>query len=159
MERSGADTGFPAECSPYHPDAQPWPVAGCRIAVQVGRDDRHESELLFDPVHGTFQPLVHPEGRVVGFMTQRNDGLFWVVTKPGYRVEVYDGKEFRTLVDLTPSWTGDTIRWLLQTADARSGSEAAPRRRRRLRNGVLHMLGPADGFTETGGSSTADPVG
>jgi signal transduction histidine kinase/CheY-like chemotaxis protein len=121
-----------------------------RITLQVGRDDRHESVLLFDPVLGSFHLLAHPEGRAFGLMTQRNDGTFWVVTNPGYRIEIYDGKTFRTVVDLTPSWRGDNVRCLLETGDGTlwiggSGGAAI------WRNGVLHMLGPSDGFTETGG--------
>ena len=126
-----------------------------RIAVQVGRNDRDENVLLFDPVRGSFQPLAHPEGRTIGLMTQRNDGTFWVVTKPGYRLEIYDGKKFRTVVDLTSSWKGDDIRCLLETGDGTlwiggPGGVAV------WRNGVLHMLGPADGFTETGAFELAE---
>jgi signal transduction histidine kinase/ActR/RegA family two-component response regulator/streptogramin lyase len=120
-----------------------------RITLSVRRGDSDEDVLLFDPVHGSFQPLAHPEGRALGLITQRKDGTFLVVTRPGYRLESYDGKEFRTVADLTPSWKGDDIRCLLQTGVGAfwiggSGGAAV------LRNGVLHMLGPADGFTETG---------
>ena len=126
-----------------------------RITLQVRRGDSDEYALLFDPVRGSFQLLAHPEGRAIGLMTQRNDGTFWVVTNPGYRLEIYDGKEFRTVVDLTPSWKGDDIRCLLETGDGTlwiggPGGAAV------WRNGVLHMLGPADGFTETGAFEFAE---
>jgi signal transduction histidine kinase/CheY-like chemotaxis protein/streptogramin lyase len=126
-----------------------------RIRLSVRRGDSDEFVLLFDPVRGTFQLLTHPEGRAIGLMTQRNDGTFWVVTKPGYRLEIYDGKEFRTVVDLTPSWKGDDIRCLLETGGGTlwiggPGGAAV------WRNGVLHMLGPADGFTETGAFELAE---
>jgi signal transduction histidine kinase/CheY-like chemotaxis protein len=126
-----------------------------RITLQVGDLSRDRDVLLFDPVRGSFQPLTHPEGRTIALMTQRSDGTFWVVTKPGYRVEIYDGKEFRTVADLTPSWTGDDIRCLLETGDGTlwiggPGGVAV------WRNGVAHMLGPADGFTETAGFEFAE---
>jgi signal transduction histidine kinase/ActR/RegA family two-component response regulator len=126
-----------------------------RITLQVGLTASDETVQLFDPVRGSFQPLVHPEGRAIGLMTQRKDGTFWVVTKPGYRVEIYDGKEFRTVVDLTKSWAGDDIRCLFETGGATlwlGGSDRAAVRR----NGALHMLGPVDGFTETGAFEFAE---
>jgi signal transduction histidine kinase/CheY-like chemotaxis protein len=70
-------------------------------------------------------------------------------------VEIYDGKEFRTVVDLTKSWTGDDIRCLFETGDGTlwlGGSDWAAV----WRNGALHMLGPADGFTETGAFEFAE---
>jgi signal transduction histidine kinase/CheY-like chemotaxis protein len=126
-----------------------------RITLSVRRGDSDESVLLFDPVRGSFQPLAHPAGSNVGFMRQRNDRTLWVVAKPGYRLEIYDGKEFRTVVDLTPSWKGDDIRCLLETGGGTlwvggPGGAAV------WRNGVLHMLGPADGFTETGAFEFAE---
>jgi signal transduction histidine kinase/CheY-like chemotaxis protein len=121
-----------------------------RITLEVRRGDSDENVLLFDPVGGSFQPLRHPEGRTIGLTTQRNDGTLWVVTKPGARVEIYDGKTFRTVADLSKFWNGDNIRCLLETGDGTlwiggSGGTAI------WRDGVFHMLGPADGFTETGG--------
>ena len=120
-----------------------------RITLSVRRSDNDEFALLFDPVRGSFQLLTHPEGRTIGLLTQRNDGTFWVVTNPGYRVEIYDGKTFRTVADLTQFWNGDDIRCLLETGGGTlwiggPGGAAV------WRNGALHMLGPADGFTETG---------
>jgi signal transduction histidine kinase len=126
-----------------------------RITLQVGLTASDENVLLFDPVRGSFQPLVHPEGRGIGLMTQRKDGTFWVVTKPAYRLEIYDGKEFRTVVDLTKSWTGDDIRCLFETGDGTlwlGGSDWAAV----WRNGAIHRLGPADGFTETGAFEFAE---
>jgi signal transduction histidine kinase/ActR/RegA family two-component response regulator len=120
-----------------------------RITLSVRRGDSDENELLFDPARGSFQLLTHPEGRTIGLMTQRNDGTFWVVTQPGYRVEIYDGKEFRTVADLTASWKGDNIRCLLETGDGTLWI-GGPGGAAIWRNGVLHMLGPSDGFTETG---------
>jgi signal transduction histidine kinase/CheY-like chemotaxis protein len=78
-----------------------------------------------------------------------------VVTKPGYRVETYDGKEFRTVADLTPFWKGDDIRCLLETGDGTlwiggPGGAAV------WRNGVGRMLGRADRFTETGAFELAE---
>jgi signal transduction histidine kinase/CheY-like chemotaxis protein len=126
-----------------------------RIALQVGRTASDENVLLFDPVRGSFQPLVHPEGRGIALMTQRKDGTFLVVTKPGYRLETYDGKEFRTLVDVTQFWNRDDIRCLFETGGGTlwigSSDGAAV-----WRNGVLHMLGPVDGFTETGAFEFAE---
>jgi signal transduction histidine kinase/CheY-like chemotaxis protein len=121
-----------------------------RITLQVRRGDSNEDVLIFDPVDGNFQRLAHPEGRTIGLTTQRNDGTLWVVTKPGARVEIYDGKAFRTVADLSQFWNGDNIRCLLEIGDGTlwiggSGGTAV------WRNGVSHMLGPADGFTETGG--------
>ena len=126
-----------------------------RITLQVGLTTSDENVLLFDPVRGSFQLLVHPEGRGIGLMTQRKDGTFWVVTKPGYRLEIYDGKEFRTVVDLTQFWNRDDIRCLFETGGGTlwigSSDGAAV-----WRNGVLHMLGLADGFTETGAFEFAE---
>jgi signal transduction histidine kinase/CheY-like chemotaxis protein len=126
-----------------------------RITLQVGDLSRDRDVLLFDPVSGSFQPLTHPQGRTIALMTQRSDGTFWVVTKPGYRVETFDGKEFRTVADLTPFWKGDDIRCLLETGGGTlwiggPGGAAV------WRNGVAHMLGPADGFTETGAFEFAE---
>jgi signal transduction histidine kinase/CheY-like chemotaxis protein len=126
-----------------------------RITLQVGLTASDEQVQLFDPVRGSFQTLAHPEGRAIGLMTQRKDGTFWVVTKPGYRMEIYDGKEFRTVVDLTKSWTGDDIRCLLETGGGTlwlGGSDWAAV----WRNGAIHMLGPVDGFTETGAFEYAE---
>jgi signal transduction histidine kinase/ActR/RegA family two-component response regulator len=126
-----------------------------RITLQVGLTTSDENVLLFDPVRGSFQPLVHPEGRSIGLMTQRKDGTFLVVTKPGYRFEIYDGKEFRTVVDLTQFWNRDDIRCLFETGGGTlwigSSDGAAV-----WRNGILHMLGPVDGFTETGAFEFAE---
>ena len=126
-----------------------------RITILAGGDGQDECVLLFDPVRDSFQTLTHPEGRAIGLMTQRNDGKFWVVTKPGYRIETYDGTEFRTVVDLKPSWPADDIRCLLGTGDGTlwlGGSDWAGV----WRNGVLHPLGRADGFTDTGAFEFAE---
>jgi len=126
-----------------------------RITLQARRGDSGEDVLVFDPVGESFQPLAHPEGRTIGLTTQRNDGTLWVVTKPGARVEIYDGKTFRMVADLSQFWNGDNIRCLLEMGDGTlwiggSGGTAV------WRNGVSHMLGPADGFTETGAFEFAE---
>jgi signal transduction histidine kinase/CheY-like chemotaxis protein/ligand-binding sensor domain-containing protein len=126
-----------------------------RIAVKVGEADVRECMAIFDPRTQRFEFLRHPNGLAIGLMVPRRDGTFWVSTKPGYGIEIWDGKTFRPQFTVPSSWKGDDIRSLLEDRNGTlwmGGAGAAGA----WRNGILSPLRPEDGFSESGGFDFAE---
>lgn len=84
--------------------------------------------LLFDPDKERFEyviPSVNdsssaPSNRVVGLIAQRRDGNIWVQTldywnPANFRLEVFDGKNFRSFLDLGDDWRIGRPQFLYET--------------------------------------------
>jgi signal transduction histidine kinase/ligand-binding sensor domain-containing protein/ActR/RegA family two-component response regulator len=130
-----------------HTDAV-WPLPDGRIGLMVNEVERFDRVLIFDPATGRFQRLDHPEGRNVVLLTPRRDGTFWAWTKPGLRIDIFDGKTFRPRFDFTADWKGDDVRSLMESSTgdlwiAGTAGSAV------VRNGVLKKFGGSDGFTDS----------
>jgi signal transduction histidine kinase/CheY-like chemotaxis protein/ligand-binding sensor domain-containing protein len=134
-----------------------WQVPDGRITVKARGAHEDEQVLLFDPASETFRLLDHPGEGKVSLMRQRKDGTFWVITRPGFHLEIFDGSAFRPVADFTALWKGDDIRSLFESTDGAlwiGGSSGAGV----WRNGLLQTLERSAGFTENGGFEFAEPV-
>jgi signal transduction histidine kinase/CheY-like chemotaxis protein len=126
-----------------------------RIGVKVRSEAGEEQVLMFDPRNGRFEKLAHPEGRTITVMVPRGNGTFWVNTRPGFRVEIYDGKSFKPQFELPSPWNGNDVKCMLQDAEGRfwiGGSGGAAVRE----NGTLRDLRSEKGFSETGAFEIAE---
>ncbi len=125
-----------------------WPLPDGRVAFLANEVERFDRVLIFDPATRRFARLMHPEGIDVVLLAPRRDGTFWARMKPGLRLDIFDGKNFRRQYDFSADWKGDDVRSLLETSSGdlwmggTSGSVA-------YRNGVIQSLGGVDGFTNS----------
>ncbi len=92
------------------------PLRDGRVAIKT---ESRDYLLIFDPVRRAFSRLAPPAGRRLRLMKPRADGTMLVQTTTAdpldYRLDVYDGASFRTLLDLGASWGVDTLRAILET--------------------------------------------
>jgi len=139
-------------------DVQPrslFALADGRILVKARTAEGEDWVLRFDPKNQRFEPLVHPLRRTVTLMVPRRDGTFWVRTKPGDHIEVFDGKTFQPQFDLPPAWKGADVRCILETADGTlwiGGTVGAIEGK----NGNFRELKMMDGYAENGAFDIVD---
>ena len=96
------------------------PLPDGRVLVKAMRVDRTDAALVLDPKSGRFTALSHPDGRVITLLAQRPRGGVWVGSevkgKPGFRLEAYDGANFRPVLELGSEWKGSNVRAVLERA-------------------------------------------
>lgn len=94
------------------------PLPDGRVLVKVVRADRSDAVLALDPVSGRFSELAQPEGRRITLLERRPAGGVWagseVDGKPGFRLEFYDGRDFRKVLELGSEWHGANLRCVLE---------------------------------------------
>ena len=81
----------------------------------VMRTENNHSLLIFDPVKETFEEVYHPEGLNVLFISQRKEGGVWAqvgANSRNYRLEIYDGKEFKLFLDMGSLWKIGQLRFI-----------------------------------------------
>ena len=96
------------------------PLSGGRLLVKAVRTGRTDGVLEMDPKTGRFTEFLHPEGRHIRLLAQRPGGGAWVGTEvdgtPGFRLEVYDGKNFRKVLEVGREWERSDLRTVLEGA-------------------------------------------
>jgi signal transduction histidine kinase/ActR/RegA family two-component response regulator len=120
------------------------------MAVELDKDDRM---LIFDTRGGTFKKVIHPAGRSTSSFSCRPQGGLWVTTAPGLRLEIFDGRRFQTVADLSTEWSGGTPRKVLERSPGDfliGGNAGAGILRLRHGQGHFQPFRPQDGFTESG---------
>jgi signal transduction histidine kinase/ligand-binding sensor domain-containing protein/ActR/RegA family two-component response regulator len=134
-----------------------WPLPDGRIAFLVSELERYTRVLILDSGTGRFQWLVDPEGRDVVLLVPRRDGTFWARTKPGLRLEIFDGKNFHPQFDFSANWKGDDVRQILEASNGDlwiggTGGSAV------WQKGVFkNIVGGENGFTESSRFVFAEP--
>ena len=109
---------------------------------------------LFDPNQGSFRAVAHPSGIAFGAIAARRDGTAWVQIGGSkterLRLEVFDGKSFRPVVDLQPKFRVEFLKFIYED---RSGTVwfGGPGGLGRYRNGELSTVGAREGYTAAGG--------
>jgi len=125
-----------------------WAMADGRIAAKAVGSQTESRVLLFDPATGQFTPLVHPQGREIFLIRGRPDGSILTWSRPGCRIEIFDGKSFHTLFDSAANWEGFDVRSLVERPGGEfwfGGADALAV----IRNGELRTLKPKRDFPET----------
>jgi signal transduction histidine kinase/CheY-like chemotaxis protein len=92
-----------------------------RILLKAVRSGLRDAALIFDPTTGVFSELRHPEGREFTLFMPRPGGGEWIATQksgtPGFRLEIYDGSNFRQCLELGEEWKGASVRSVLERPD------------------------------------------
>jgi signal transduction histidine kinase/CheY-like chemotaxis protein len=133
-----------------------WAMADGRIAIKAVGRQTEDHALLFDPSARRFIPLAHPEGREIRLIRGRGDGTLLLWSRPGCRIEVFDGKSFQSIFDSTANWGGYDVRSLVERGKGEfwfGGADALAV----IRNGALRTLKPKQDFPETGAFTIAEP--
>jgi signal transduction histidine kinase/CheY-like chemotaxis protein len=132
-----------------------WAMADGRIAIKaVGRESQDHA-LIFDPELRRFTRLVHPEGREIRLLRGRPDGTILVWSAPGCRLEIFDGKTFRTVFNSPAKWEGFDVRSLVERPGGEywfGGADALAV----IRDGKLRTLRIKIDFPETGAFTIAN---
>ena len=131
-------------------------MADGRIAIKAVGGATEDRSFLFDPSSGVFTPLVHPEGRQIRMIRSRADGTLLIWSQPGCRLEIFDGKTFRTIFDSPAKWTGFDVRSLVERPNGEvwfGGADALAV----IRTGELRTLQPNRDFPEVGAFAIAEP--
>jgi signal transduction histidine kinase/CheY-like chemotaxis protein len=96
------------------------PLPDGRVLSKVVTEDQADTVLVLDPRLERFRELKHPERRVITMLAQRPSGGVWVGTEikgtPGFRLEIYDGSNFRQVLELGREWHGANLRSVLERA-------------------------------------------
>jgi diguanylate cyclase (GGDEF)-like protein len=109
--------------------------------------------LTFDPRTQGFAIVKHPEGRDIRVFVPHPEGLLAQTVVPGndttYRLEVYNGRTFRTMLDRGSVQTGDDLRSLRldDSGDLWAGYIMSFGV---YRGGKFQPQGPSEGFTDSG---------
>jgi len=133
-----------------------WAMADGRIAIKAVGSAAEDHSFLFDPSSGVFTPLVHPGGRQIRRIRSRADGTLLIWSQPGCRLEIFDGKTFRTIFDSPVKWIGFDARSIVERPNGEiwiGGADALAV----IRNGELRTLQPKRDFPETGAFAIAEP--
>jgi signal transduction histidine kinase/CheY-like chemotaxis protein/ligand-binding sensor domain-containing protein len=133
-----------------------WAMADGRIAIKAVGDATEDRSLLFDPASRVFTPLVRPGGRQIRLIRGRADGTLLILSQPGCRIEIFDGKTFHTIFDSPAKWSGYDVRSLVERPDGEiwfGGADALAV----IRNGELRTLRPMLDFPEIGAFAIAEP--
>jgi signal transduction histidine kinase/CheY-like chemotaxis protein len=133
-----------------------WTMADGRIAIKAVGAATDDRSFLFDPVSGVFTPLIHPGGRQIRLIHGRADGTLLIWSLPGCRLEIFDGKTYRTIFDSTTKWSGFDVRSLVERPNGEiwfGGADALAV----IRNGELRTLQPKLDFPEAGAFAIAEP--
>ncbi len=132
-----------------------WAMADGRIAVKAVGSQSEDRSFLFDPVTRQFVPLVHPEGREIRLIRGRPDGRLLIWSRPGCRLEIFDGQTFHTVFDSKEKWEGFDVRSLVERPGGEfwfGGADALAV----IRNGKLRTLKPKQDFPESGAFTIAE---
>jgi signal transduction histidine kinase/CheY-like chemotaxis protein/ligand-binding sensor domain-containing protein len=132
-----------------------WAMADGRIAVKAVGSLSENRVFLFDPIAKRFSLLVHPEGRDIQLIRGRADGSLLVWSNPGARIDIFDGKTFRTIFNSTKKWSGFDVRTLVERPGGEfwfGGADALAV----IRNGELRTLRPKIDFPEIGAFTIAE---
>ncbi len=132
------------------------------IALESGdlviRGNASANLIVFSPRSGKFELIPNPEGKQIGWMEKRREGGVWiqVFQKDGkhWTLDAFDGSRF--LPGGNSAMT--ELRDLKAILEARNGDIwlAATSSLGVIRNGTLRMVGPRDGFSDTGVFSMAE---
>jgi ligand-binding sensor domain-containing protein len=94
------------------------PLASGRVLIKALRSDHSDVGLIFDRTTGQFSELTHPEGRRITMISRRTAGTAWVATEangvPGFHLEIYDDKGFRTRAEIGAEWKGPKLRCVME---------------------------------------------
>jgi signal transduction histidine kinase/CheY-like chemotaxis protein len=124
-------------------------LADGRIAVRANKGDESNVVLIWDPAIARFERLRHPEGRLIGgFAAEARGAGMLVGTAPGCRLEVFNGRTFRFLADISGQWTGGDLRVIMpsRNGDIWIGGTSGGGVLRS--NGRFERLGPDIGFDD-----------
>jgi ligand-binding sensor domain-containing protein len=130
------------------------PLADGRVLVKVVREDRADAVLVLDPKSGQFTELPHPESRAITVLAEHPGGGVWVSSEvkgtPGFRLDVYDGARFRTVLEAGREWQGANLRSVLERPQGElwlgGSAGGAVYRHGRFSN----PFQPDNGYTEAG---------
>ena len=116
-----------------------------RLVIQ--RRSNKQRMLIFNPDREVFEAIEHPGNRKVRSIAPRKDGTMWVQAgeENDYRIDVYDGIEFRTVLDMGANWNIQNLRHITETSngDVWFGGTAGLAL---YRDGIYRVLGPDEGF-------------
>jgi signal transduction histidine kinase/CheY-like chemotaxis protein len=88
-----------------------------RIIVNCLAQDQTDLMMVLDRKTSTFQRLTHPEGRQIIYMTPRREGGLWAasaIDTHGFRLEIWDGKNFHPFLDTASIWDGGDLRTIVE---------------------------------------------
>ncbi len=88
-----------------------------RIVIQTRKNSK--DILVFNPQTEQFEIEKQPERRKVRFISQSRGDDLWLQTgsSSDYRLELFDGVNFRSVLDLGDQWNIDNLRYLHETND------------------------------------------
>jgi diguanylate cyclase (GGDEF)-like protein len=118
----------------------------------VMRADSLADPVAFNPHTRKFRFVKHPDGKRTGFIARRKAGSIWVQVFEDdgihWRLQAYDGTKFLP-PESFPLVTVNDLRLILE---ARNGDMwiGTPSSLSVLRNGKLSVIGPKEGFADTG---------
>jgi len=132
-----------------------WTMADGRIAIKAAGSATQDRSFLFDPSSHAFTPLVDPGAREIRLIRGRPDGTLLLWSSPGCRIEIFDGKSFRTIFDSAAKWNGYDVRSLVERSNGEiwfGGADSLAV----IRNGVIRNLQPKLEFPEVGAFAMAE---
>jgi signal transduction histidine kinase/CheY-like chemotaxis protein/ligand-binding sensor domain-containing protein len=132
-----------------------WAMADGRIAVKAVGGATEDRSFIFDPATRVFTPLIDPGGRQIRLIRGRADGNLLIWSEPGCRIEIFDGKAFRTIFESPKKWGGYDVRALVERPDGEiwfGGADALAV----IRNGALRTLQAKRDFPEAGAFAIAE---
>jgi diguanylate cyclase (GGDEF)-like protein len=118
----------------------------------IMRADSLADTVAFNPETGKFRFVHHPEGKRTGFIARRRAGSVWVQVFENdgvhWRLQAYDGTSFQP-AESASFLTLQDLRLILET---RGGDMwiGTPSSLSLLRNGKIRIIGPKEGFADTG---------
>ena len=130
------------------------PLPDGNILIKV--NDWKGPVLIFHPRTLTFTPLQPPPGRTLGVFAPRPDGTAFIQTfavmkevHPNFRLEAYDGKKFKVVLDLGAEWGVAELRTVFTARNGDlwiGGTDGIGL----YHNGKYRNFSAADGYTASG---------
>jgi signal transduction histidine kinase/ActR/RegA family two-component response regulator len=93
------------------------PMPDGRVLVKVVQETKGDVALIFDSASARFQAIERGENQPIRFLRIKADGKILVWTGPGFRLEEFDGRNFRLLADLTADWHGGVLKDIAELKD------------------------------------------
>ena len=81
-----------------------------KLLIKIKEQMQGDRVAVFDTVAETFAELKMDGGRAIQFFRGRRDGTLLVKSMPGFRLDIFDGKKFRMLADLSSVWHGGSLK-------------------------------------------------